>query len=833
MANGLPQVTIERVAAVATLMVSWRPMLLHQMLLRILRHATAAALMVLPSLLVVSHAAATPQNGPDFTQGGTIPNAAKHDWALGATGARGWMHTEKMVTSLARQIAITEVTAGSPAASVLAVGDVILGVGKKLFEKDPRTEFARALTHAESRAGRGRLSLRRWRAGKTRTIVVKLPVLGTYSATAPYDCPKSKRILEQGCAALAVRMQAADYQPNPIPRCLNALALLASGDAQYLPLVKQEAQWASTFTAKSFQTWYYGYVCMLLAEYTMVTGDQSVLPGLRRLALAAANGQSKVGSWGHRFANPSGRLAGYGMMNAPGIPLTISLVMARMAGVEDSEVSRAIERSAALLRFYIGKGAVPYGDHHAWIQTHEDNGKCGMAAVLFDLLGERDGATFFSRMSVASHGAERDTGHTGNFFNLAWALPGVSRSGRHATGAWMKEFGAWYSDLARQPDGTFRHLGPPQERNDSYAKWDATGAYLLAYALPLKKLVLTGKRTANAPALDAGSAAALIADGYGWSNRDRTSFYARLDKTELLQRLQSWSPIVRDRAATALTRVKENVVAELIEMLGSQQLEAKYGACQALANLRGKAAPAVAALQANLDHKDLWLRVKSAEALGQIGKAAMPAVPAMLAALARAPAGADPRGMEQRYLCFTLFDRRGGMLWRSLDGVDREALYAAIRAGLRNEDGRARSAVGSIYEQLSFETLEPLLPAIFEATMEPSPSGIMFADGVRVSGLKLMAKHRIEAGIGACVHYVRHQKQHGSEKRVPQILKILIGYGAHAQTGIPELLQTADYFDNDEQDFPKKLSRRKATAVRDAVRTIRAATERPPLIRIR
>ena len=37
-----------------------------------------------------------------------------------------------------------------------------------------------------------------------------------------------------------------------------------------------------------------------------------------------AEGQSIVGSWGHGFANPDGRLGGYGMMNAPGVPLTIS-----------------------------------------------------------------------------------------------------------------------------------------------------------------------------------------------------------------------------------------------------------------------------------------------------------------------------------------------------------------------------------------------------------------------------------------------------------------------------------------------------------------------------
>ena len=115
--------------------------------------------------------------------------------------------------------------------------------------------------------------------------------------------------------------------------------------------------------------------------------------------------------------------------------MTISLVLAREAGVADPEVGQAIEKSARLMRFYIGKGAVPYGDHHPWIETHEDNGKCGMAAVMFNLLDETKGAEFFSRMSVASHGAERDCGHTGNFFNILWSMPGVAQSGPHAAGA--------------------------------------------------------------------------------------------------------------------------------------------------------------------------------------------------------------------------------------------------------------------------------------------------------------------------------------------------------------------------------------------------------------
>jgi Family of unknown function (DUF6288) len=35
--------------------------------------------------------------------------------------------------------------------------------------------------------------------------------------------------------------------------------------------------------------------------------------------MESAKGQSAVGSWGHSFAEPSGRLTGYGMMNSPGI----------------------------------------------------------------------------------------------------------------------------------------------------------------------------------------------------------------------------------------------------------------------------------------------------------------------------------------------------------------------------------------------------------------------------------------------------------------------------------------------------------------------------------
>jgi hypothetical protein len=245
-------------------------------------------------------------------------------------------------------------------------------------------------------------------------------------------------------------------------------------------------------------------------------------------------------------------------------------------------------------------------------------------------------------------------------------------------------------------------------------------------------------------------------------------------------------------------------------MLASPSLDARYGACQGLIFLRGRAAPAVDALQKTLSDPDLWLRIKAAEALAAIGKPATKTVPKLLELLAQVDTKNDPRGMQQRYLTFALFDR-DGMLSRSLDGVDREALYTAVRAGLKNQDGRARGSLGSVYRNLS---------------------GEMFADGIRVEGLRVLAQHHIEEGMAALVKYTREQNPWASQKRTPEIMKILLEYGSHAKAVIPELEKIAHYFEKEEPDFPKNLGLQKANSVRDTIRAIEASTETPTLIKL-
>ncbi|MCP4013225.1 MAG: acetylesterase, partial [Phycisphaeraceae bacterium] len=326
----------------------------------------------------------------------------------------------------------------------------------------------------------------------------------------------------------------------------------------------------------------------------------------------------------------------------------------------------------------------------------------------------------------------------------------------------------------------------PQAKPDSYRNWDATGAMLLAYAQPLGRIHLTGRTPSTAPEVDRRTAEDLVADGRDWGSRTRLESWSDRSNRQLLRNLESWSPVVRERAAIELARRDGDPTASLRKMLRRDDPYARLGACQAAIMLKERAAPLVDELRVTLESDDLWTRAKAAEAIAAIGGPAMPALPDLLAMLAEPADASDPRRMEQRYLCFALFDRRDGMLGRSLEGVDRDDLLAAVAAGLRNEDGRARGAVRSVYQNLSFEAITPLLPAIHEAMIEPAPSGIMFADEIRLAGLDLFAEHGIEEGVPWCVTMIDPERW-GMGNRIERSLNALRVYGGAARGQIPRL----------------------------------------------
>ena len=188
--------------------------------------------------------------------------------------------------------------------------------------------------------------------------------------------------------------------------------------------------------------------------------------------------------------------------------------------------------------------------------------------------------------------------------------------------------------------------------------------------------------------------------------------------------------------------------------------------------------------------------------------------------------------MEQRYVSFALFDRRNGLVGKSLAGVDRNLLIQAVRSGLLNQDGRSRGSIGSVYENLTYDEIKPLLPDIYQAIKDPSPSGIMFSDVIRMRGLELFTKYRIKEGLELLVDYSRNQKKHGSEKRIFKVMEMIKSYGTHSKSMISKLESVAVYFETEEENFPPRLSLRKASVIRETISEIKAIVDQPKLIHL-
>lgn len=753
----------------------------------------------------------------DFTRGDG--RGESRDMNLGPTGARGWIQSRDLATSAARQILVTSVEEGSPADGRLATDDVILGIRSTPFETDARKALAAAIRQAETAEGEGRLRLLRWRGGDTDTVTITLPVLGSYSPSAPFDCEKSENIVNAAAEYIV-----ANGMREGLNGCINALGLLATGQKKYVPAVKAFAMALETEDV-GMPSWNLGYANLLLTEYYLATGDADVLPRIRAVSRTIAGGQSRMGTLGHGFAIPeTGVLAGYGAVNQCSLSAMVSLALARTCGVTDAAIERALERAATFFRYYIDKGAIPYGDHTPYMDTHDNNGVCSSAAVFFDLIDHEPGARFFSRMATASYGI-RESGHTGHFWSHLWAAPGVNRAGEPAAAAFLNELW-WYFELERRWDGGFGYQAAPGSNGDSTWGWDCTGARLLTYALPRRALFLTGRGMTAEDRLTGAALQATIEAGRGVSWGNRKTVYDERSRDELFRLLASWSPIVRHRAALSLGKQPGSATQQLMELYRTGDTDQKLGALAALQQQCERAAVAVPLLTKLLTHEESSTRIAAIHALEGIGQPARPAVPEMLR-VAQMTFPDDPRNLTRRNLGSVLFS--DALL--DLDAVDRQALFAAVRDLIRVDDGRARGHVAWLYTQLSFEELQPLLPDILWAVENPSPSGIMFAAGIRDAGLKLLSDNRVEEAIPLLARYARDQQQWGSQKRIVQIMAMLENYGAHAQRVLPELKALAEYV-RTEPNFPAWARIEKREALGASIQRIEAATEKPELIRV-
>ncbi|MEI7899489.1 MAG: DUF6288 domain-containing protein, partial [bacterium] len=532
---------------------------------------------------------------PDLTVPGTVVDT-KLTYNLGPTGMRGWIYYQKpddapVMTRDSRQILVTSVEAGSPADGIMQVNDVIVGVNGALFSSDCRKRFGAAIGEAE--AATGVLNLRVWRAGVTNNTYVPLAFTGlAYSATAPYNCPKSARILHEGCEYIKSQNDWSDVN-------LGAMALLASGDPSYSSIIqtKMRAVVLSAATIELYKTgdagvssWNAGYKGWTMAEYYLATGDTNVLPSIEAYAVVSARGRDTFGTFGHGLSERTGDgslhgpASGYGPMNQATIPNIISMILAKKCGVSHPEIDPAIAVAYNFYTFYCDKGLIPYGEHVPSLTANEDNGRQALAAIMFSFdPAKSHQANYFTRMAMAS-GDQREGGHTGPFFGYMWEPLGVNIGGPAAMSDYFHDL-AWWYDLNRRWDGSFAYVeGDGSPEGLTYRGWTITPAVMLHFAVPQKKLYITGKSLS--PALEltgAERAESLAASKF-------TLEHAATPKTtaQLMAALTNFSPAVRNNWAPGYLAADTNhpSVAQLMTWaLGSDQRLAE-GACATLGFLK-------------------------------------------------------------------------------------------------------------------------------------------------------------------------------------------------------------------------------------------------------
>lgn len=739
------------------------------------------ALLFAGALLLPASGANEVKPMPDLTNGGKIDHAAS--WTLGSTGARGWIFSnQRHNTEDSRQVYITEVAVGSPADGVLAVGDVILGVQGKSgqaverFSMDARKEFAAAVTDAEEDANKGELRLIRWRASKEETVTLKLKVMGAFSETAPYNCPKTDKIIDTMVAGIMAdglnngRTNLVDGAG--IYTLMNALGLMAAGREDVMPIVEERMLQIAAEPVDGYK-WGHAWSLLTLAEYYLKTKDERVLPAIRRYAMETANGQSIAGTWGHGFAGDDGVLGGYGAMNQVSIPHTIGMILAQKCGVKDEVVRKAIDKSHRFFSYYTGKGNVPYGAHEAGAQFGpDDNGKSSGVALFCNLLGDKKGASFLSRHGVYDY-SRIEQGHASNFFHLPWQGMASAQLGEKAAAAHFREC-RWYYELLRDWRGKVRfHEEPGATEDNKY--WDATGARLLFLCLPRKQLYLTGKGGYVPDPLSQAEVDAIVESGR------YDGKYDTLSDEQLTARLGDWCHATRWRAAQELAKREGDWCSVAMKMFAEGSMDQKYGALRMFEALKEKAEPAVDLLIKNLEDPDLWLRIRSAYCLEAIGAPAKKAVPALLKAV-KYEDPQDNRNMFRRIITITLFDARKGLLKdkADLDAIPKDTLIPVLKLLLRGEEGQSVTCLANPLSNLSFEDLQPLWPEIVYRVEHRLSENVMFAH-MQSACFDLLAEHKVEEGLDLVGYKMFTQNGWGGGGREDKTLNSLKKYGVHAR----------------------------------------------------
>ncbi|MFU8779811.1 MAG: DUF6288 domain-containing protein [Kiritimatiellia bacterium] len=692
---------------------------------------------------------------------------------LGPTGLTG--------TLSGKTLKIVSVAKGSPVDGLINTGDEIVGVGASAFVSDPRRELAAAIDVAETEAGGGKLTLM-LKGGKS--VDLPLTILGSYSDTAPWNCPKSQAIIERAAEAI---LASKDYG---VATHTGLLGLMATGEQKYIDVVAEvirDAKWAQPDQADieamfagekdiGMVGWYWGYNLIALGEYYLLTGDTSVLPAIRTYAVSLARGQDAGGLYGHRMATPArnGRLPGYAQMNQSSLTSLLGMLMAARCGIDDPILKQGIERTYAYYATFIGKGAFNYGVHGPNTRTYNNNGTSGSAAVCMALADNAVGTAFFSQLSATSFdGLEQ--GHASTFFNPLWTPLGANFSGPEVAQQFFAE-SRWLQTMYRRWDGSFSRSGG-NERAGSQ-----TGVALLTYCLPRKALFITGRDS----------------DPKIWVKGDRATEVVQRSKVDyaaksvdaLLALLNHPIPQVRREVVWSLRQKEGDFIAKLVAVMESGQKREKLSAIEYFGWQcpPEQALPQLERIGAILRDKqaDPEVRAAAAATLSHMGEPAYKYYNDMLQLIVDAQPGDRFRDVDQSVgaslnrLCPTPFAT--GLV------TDKALLYTAAHLLMDHKRQHARESGVRLIAEVPLDDFHLVADKVMHIVEDRDDSYHSYHSwqGSIGGAIKILANLNIKEGIPYTVGVLdREDGKFGFKVRM--ICDVLPAYGANAKDALAEL----------------------------------------------
>lgn len=393
------------------------------------------------------------------------------------------------------QMRLSRIDKDSPAEATgkLKVGQMIESInGETLKEIDPRIQLAAIITKAEATDGVIKFMVKEKSDTKAEEVIVKIPVLGSYSKTWPLNCPKSDKIVRNQADFLA--------RTGSDGMGFGLLYLLSTGEEKDLEVVrswiKKTVEQNKDVKVLTTYPWYAGYGGIGLCEYYLRTGDTSILHTIELNADFLRRNMSN-GSW-----NQKGGLAfNYGYMNAAGVPCTTFLLLARECGAKVDEYT--LQASLKQAYRFAGHNNVSYGDNFPE-GGFVDNGKTGklafQMAAAAGLTPEGDNSVYAKARDICAVKGFYSTswmlhGHTGGGIGEIWrsAAMGLMYDKKPLKYREFMDNRQWFYELSRRFDGSMGIVNATIGHGGRYDDPRGWGIGLaMSYTIPRKTLRITG-----------------------------------------------------------------------------------------------------------------------------------------------------------------------------------------------------------------------------------------------------------------------------------------------------------------------------------------------------